>query len=121
LSGLVEGFGAYWPFVVLLLVGFLPSEAWRLGAALLSRFVREESEVFVLCRLVASALVAAVVAKLLLEPPPALAAAPLWGRLGAVGLAVAIYYAAGRSMIRGIAAGLALIVTVAALNSGAPG
>jgi len=117
MSGFAESIGPYWPFVLLVLVGFLPSEIWRVAAAVLARWVNEGSEVFVLVRLIATALVAAVVAKLLVQPPPALSEVPLLGRAGAVVVAVAVYFLIRRSLLQGILAGVACIVAAAALNA----
>jgi hypothetical protein len=116
MSGVEAWAGAYWPYVLLVLLGFLPSEVWRVGAAVLARWVDEDSEVFTFTRLVATALVAAVVAKLLVQPPPALAAVPEWGRAGALALAAGVYFAAGRRLILAVATGIAAVVALAALH-----
>jgi hypothetical protein len=118
MSGLEAWAGAYWPYVVLVLLGFLPSEVWRVGAAVLARWVDQESEIFTLTRLVATALVAAAVAKLLIQPPPALAAVPQWGRVAAIGAAAAVYFAGGRRLIPAMALGIASIVALAAAHGG---
>ena len=109
----MEFFGDWWPYALVILVGFLPSEIWRVAAALLSKRISDRSEVFVWVRMVAATLVAAVVAKLVLSPPAALAALPLAGRVGAVILTLAIYFATRKSVVAGMACGLTLIVFLA--------
>jgi hypothetical protein len=116
MSGFEAWAGTYWPYLLLVLIGFLPSEVWRAAAAVLARWVDQDSELFTFTRLVATALVAAVVAKLLVQPPPALAAAPLWGRAGAVALAAAIFFGTGQRLMPAIAAGVAAIVSLAAIH-----
>lgn len=113
MNDLEHVFGPWWPFVVLMLVGVLPNEIWRMAAALLARRVNERSEFFVLVRMVSTALVAAVVAKLLVQPPPALAAIPLWGRAGAVAIAITVFLLTGRSMLWAVLGGVGVTVLAA--------
>lgn len=111
---LEQALGPHWPLIVLLLVGVLPNEVWRIAAAVLARRVDEGSQVFVMVRLVSTALIAAVVAKLLVQPPPALSLIPAWGRVGAMALAVAVYFLAGRSMVWAVLCGVAGFIAAAA-------
>ncbi|WP_114965508.1 AzlD domain-containing protein [Alkalilacustris brevis] len=114
MSALAEFFGPYWPYMLVVLVGFLPSEIWRLAATVLARRVSDSSEVFVWVQAVATALIAAVVVKLLMQPPAALAAVPLWGRAGAVATGMAVWFLLRRSLMAGVAAGTLAIVGQAA-------
>src|SRR5262249_33585611 len=66
-------------------VGFLPNEIWRLLGLLGGGGLDGDSEVIIWGRAVAVAVLAAVIAKLVLVPPAALAAVPLVLRLGATG------------------------------------
>lgn len=100
--------------VVLLAVGFLPSEVWRVAAAFLAQWVDEKSEVFELVRLLASSLIAAVIAKLLLAPPPALAAVPLWGSGAALVLSVVVYIWR-KSLPLSVACGVVLVMILGAI------
>lgn len=117
MSLLPDSIAPYGPVVLLLLVGVLPSEIWRVAAALLAHRVDEQSDVFVLARLVSAGLVAALVARLLVQPPPALSVLPLWVRLGVLPLAVGVYYATGRSLVRGVLVGAAAVVVGTAYYS----
>ena len=74
------------PYLALLLIGFLPSEVWRWLGIVLGRGLDENSEIILWVRAVATALVAAVVARIALFPPGALAAVPVEVRLAALGL-----------------------------------
>lgn len=109
MTGFIEVFGPFWPYALILLVGFLPSEIWRIAAWVLSRRLSEESEVFVWVRMVAAALVAAVVATLTITPPAALADTPLWGRILAVALAIGTYLLLRRRVVPAMGIGLGTI------------
>ena len=94
-----------WPYLVLIVIGFLPSEIWRALGVFLARGVREDSEVLVWVRAVATTLVAGVVVKLLAGPTGALAIVPLWGRFGALALGLSAFYLARRSVMAGVVVG----------------
>jgi len=110
--------GGVWPYVALVIFGFLPSEIWRSLSIFIASGVDEKSEFLEWVRAVATALLAGVVANILLTPPPALAAAPLWARIGAIAAGLAVYRIAGRSVIAGVIAGVACIVAAAAYMKG---
>jgi branched-subunit amino acid transport protein len=106
---------ALWPYLVVIVCGFLPTEVWRFLAVTLSRGLSDESEILFWVRAVASALLAAVVAKIVVAPGGALAGVPLAGRLAALAAGLAGYYLVRRSVIAGILAGQAVLVTLAGL------
>ncbi len=98
------------PYLVLILVGFLPNEVWRLLGLVIARGISQDSEIVVFARAVATAILAAVVAKLVLFPIGALADVPLFVRVGA---AVGGYFGfllMRRSMFAGVLTGEALLV-----------
>ena len=72
-----------WPYLLLILVGFLPNEVWRALGLVLARGLNEESELVVLSRAIATAILAGVIAKLILFSAGALVAIPLPVRVGA--------------------------------------
>lgn len=94
-----------WPYLVVIVVGFLPNEVFRLAAVLLSRGVNERSEVFVWIKVVATTLLAAIVSRLIYAPAAALEAVPMWVRVGAIAVGVATYFALRRSLLLGILIG----------------
>ena len=61
--------------IILILVGFLPSEVWRWLGLVLGRGLDEKSEIILWVRGVATALIAAVVARIIFIPPGTLAIA----------------------------------------------
>ncbi len=106
-------FGPLWPYLALVVFGFLPSEIWRVLGVFLARGIRDDSEILAWVRAVATTLLAGVVAKLLVSPSGALAAAPLWGRFGALAIGVAGFFLLRRSVIAGVALGEAALVGLA--------
>jgi hypothetical protein len=99
-----------WPYVVLVLVGFLPNEIWRWLGFLLARRIYEGSEILVWVRAVATAVLAAVIAKLIFFAPGALASVPLTVRLVAIAAGFAGFVMFRRSVFAGVATGEAVLV-----------
>ncbi len=108
LAGWTKGDTGLW--VLLIVFGFLPSEIWRFISVFIARGLNEDAQILVWIRAVASTLLAGVVARLLLSPPGALASVPLGARLGAVALAMLVWYLTRRSVIAAVLAGEAVIV-----------
>jgi hypothetical protein len=101
---------ALWPYVVLVLVGFLPNEVWRWLGFAVARGIDEGSEILVWVRAVATAVLAAVIAKLIFFAPGALATVPLPVRLLAMVAGFAGFLAFRRSVFAGVAAGEAALI-----------
>lgn len=108
-------FGGLGLFLVLLLVGFLPNEVWRMLAIVISRNLDEGSEWLVWVRAVATAVLAGVVAQLTFAPPANLAAVPLAVRIGAALFGFLVFLAVRRSVFAGVLAGEAALVAGALL------
>jgi hypothetical protein len=102
------------PYLALLLIGFLPSEIWRWLGLLFGRGLDENSEIILWVRAVATALVAAVVARIVLFPPGALAAVPVEVRLAALGLGFLAFLVFRRSAFAGVILGEAVLIGGAA-------
>jgi Branched-chain amino acid transport protein (AzlD) len=100
-----EGSGWFWPYLVVIIIGFLPTEVWRVLGVLAGKGLSEESELFQWVKVVATALVASVVAKLILAPTGALAAVPLGARVFAIVAGIAAMLATNRSILAGLLAG----------------
>ena len=97
-------------YLILVLVGFLPSEIWRWLGMVLGRGLDEESEVILWVRGVATALIAGVVARIVLIPPGALAAVPLSVRLAALAAGFFAFLLVRRSAFAGVVVGEAVLV-----------
>jgi hypothetical protein len=104
--------GAYF---LVILVGFLPSEIWRVMGVFLSRKMDEQSEILVWVRMVATALLAGIVAKIVLAPSGALGAVPLIGRCASLVVGLAGYFLLRRSVFAGVLFGEVSILAMALL------
>ncbi|MBM3529640.1 MAG: AzlD domain-containing protein [Alphaproteobacteria bacterium] len=98
------------PYLALILVGFLPNEVWRVLGLVLVRGLDERSQFIVWVRAVATAMLAGVLAQLILASSGALAAVPLWVRIGAAAVGLLAFFAARRSVFAGVAAGVGAFV-----------
>src|SRR5262245_3196664 len=107
-----------WPYLLLILTGFLPNEVWRLLGVLASRGIEEDSELIVWVRSVATAILAGVVIKIVIFAPGALASVPFAARLGAMVLGVAAYLGFRGSVFAGVAVGCTALVAGALVLGG---
>jgi len=98
------------PYLALMLLGFLPSEVWRWLGIVIGGGLDEESEIILWVRAVATALVAAVVARIVLIPPGALAFVPMSVRLAAIGVGFLAFLLVRRSAFVGVLVGEAALV-----------
>jgi Branched-chain amino acid transport protein (AzlD) len=92
-----------WPYLLLVLLGFLPNEIWRALGLVLARGLNEDSEIVIWSRSVATAILAGVIAKLIVFSPGALAAIPLVLRVTAAGCGFIAFLAFKRSVFAGVA------------------
>ena len=104
-----------WPYLLLVLVGFLPNEIWRVLGLVAARGLDEDSEIVVWVRAVATAVLAAVIAKLTIFSPGALASIPLGIRLAAVASGLCGYYLIRRSVLAGVVVGELVLIAGALL------
>jgi hypothetical protein len=99
-----------WPYILVIVAGFLPTEVWRWLAVVSARRLDEDSELMIFIRGVATALVAGVIMRLVLFPGGDLQALPLYVRAGSVGVAFVVYLLLRRSMLAGVIAGEAVVI-----------
>jgi hypothetical protein len=102
--------GGLWPYLVLVLVGFLPNEAWRWLGIMVSHGLDEGSQIVVWVRAVATALLAGVIAKITLFPPGALASVPASVRIAAVVIGFLGFLTLRRSVLAGVVIGEVVLV-----------
>jgi hypothetical protein len=98
----MSALGDWAPYAMLILVGYLPNEVWRMLGVVLARGLDEDSQVIMLARATATAILTGVVGKLVIFAPGALASASLTVRIGAAALGVVAYVAARRSVLAGV-------------------
>ncbi len=108
-------FDGTWPYVFIAVAGWLATDIWRWLGVLAGNRIDENSELLHWVRAVATALVAAVIAKLILFPTGTLAASPDWLRIGAVCFGAACFFAASRRQIVGIVASVGFLAVGLAL------
>lgn len=101
------------PYLTVLLVGVVPNEIFRIAGLVLARGIRADSELFAWSRYLATWLLAAVVAKLIFAPAPALAAFPLELRVAAIAVGVIAYFGTRRSLFAGVMLGEAAFIGAA--------
>ena len=107
----------FWPYLVLILVGFLPNEIWRLLGLVLARRLNEGAEVLVWVRAVATAILAGVIGKLIFFPAGALTSVPLSVRIGALALGLLAFALIRRSVFAGVLVGEAALIAGAMVLS----
>lgn len=105
-----------WPYLIVLLAGVLPNEAFRVAAVFLSRGVNENSELFRWIKVMATTLLAGVVARLIYSPAPVLEQVPLALRIAAVLVGIGGFYLLRRSLALGIITGVTFFVLAAWLH-----
>jgi len=106
------------PVLTLILVGFLPNEVWRVVGLMLVRGLDEKSQIIVWVRAVATAMLAAVMAQLILSSSGALATIPLPVRIGAACLGFAAFLIGRRSVFLGVLTGEIAVIAGAYVFGG---
>uniref|UniRef100_A0A7C1PFD7 AzlD domain-containing protein n=1 Tax=Agrobacterium albertimagni TaxID=147266 RepID=A0A7C1PFD7_9HYPH len=99
----------YWPYIVIIVAGWLATDIWRWLGVLAGNRLQEGSEALNWVRAVATALVMAVTAKLVVFPTGTLESSPLWLRLVAAALGFAAFLLAGQRVIVGVLVPLAIL------------
>ncbi|WP_378950900.1 AzlD domain-containing protein [Mesorhizobium sp. ANAO-SY3R2] len=100
----------WWPFLFILVGGWLATDAWRFLGVYLGDRIAEDSDLLVLVRAVATALVAAVIGNLIVFPSGVLAETALALRIGAAIVGFAAYLCLGRKVLVGIVAAEAILL-----------
>lgn len=100
----------YWPYVVIIVGGWLATDFWRFMGVLVGNRLDEESEALRWVRAVATALVMAVTAKLIVFPTGSLGESPLWLRLGAAGLGFLAFLLTGQKVAVGVTVSVGLLL-----------
>jgi Branched-chain amino acid transport protein (AzlD) len=103
--------GDWWPYLILILAGFLPNEVWRMLGIVASRGIDEESELIIWVRAVATAILTGVVSKIVVFAPGALATVPLAVRLAAAAAGMAAFFVMRRSVFAGVVTGMLAVLT----------
>lgn len=108
MSGMGEAW--WWPYVMIVVAGWLATDMWRWIGVLVSGRLREDSEILGWVKAVATALVAGVIARLILFPAGALQEAPVWLRAGACLIGFAAFLGAGQRLVVGVLTAEAVLI-----------
>jgi hypothetical protein len=106
----------WWPFLFILVAGWLATDAWRFLGVYFGGRISENSDFLVLVRAVATALVAGVIGNLIVFPSGALADTALALRIGAAVIGFVAYLATGKRVLVGIV--IAEIVLIIGIFAG---
>lgn len=107
---------AWWPYLFILVAGWMATDAWRFLGVYLGGRISEDSELLVLVRCVATALVAGVIGTLIVFPSGALANIALALRIASAAAGFLAYMALGRRVVIGIVVAEAVLFTGMALG-----
>lgn len=102
----------WWTYLVIVVAGWLATDIWRWLGVLIGNRLNPNSEALNWVRAVATALVMAVTAKLIVFPTGTLAESPLWLRLGAAGIGFLAFLLSGQRV------GVAVITSTLLLGAG---
>ncbi len=100
----------WWPFAYILIAGWIATDMWRWLGVLLGNRIDETAELLVYVRAVATALVAAVIAQLILFPSGALSETPMLLRIAAAVIGFASYIVSGHRIYVGIASAMGVVL-----------
>ena len=100
----------WWPFAYILVAGWFATDFWRFAGVLLGRRLDDTSQTYLFVKAVATALVAAVIARLILFPTGALADTATALRVAAAAIGFAVFLAAGQRIAVGIGTAMAILV-----------
>ena len=108
----------WWQIAFILIAGWIATDLWRVVGVLLGNRVDEKSEILVLVRAIATALVAAVIAQLIVFPSGALADhTNIVARVTAATAGFVAYLGSGRKVAVGVLTALAVLGTAMMLLS----
>lgn len=89
---------------------------WRFLGVLVAGRLSEDDTLFDWVSAVAYAMVAGLMVRIIVFPSNAIADAPTVDRLGAVGIAVLVWYLGGKALMKGLLAGIAVFACFVALR-----
>jgi hypothetical protein len=98
-----------------IILAFLASDFWRWSSVFLSLNFKEDDEIVVFARMVATAVLAGVVARLLFYPPAELSEIPLWIRISAMSAGMAAFALRGKSIFAAIIGGQGALILLAVI------
>ncbi len=99
----------WWPYLLIAVAGWLATDIWRWLGVIAGNRLKEGSEALYWVRAVATTLVMAVTAKLIVFPTGTLDHTPMWLRIGAASLGFAAFLLLGQRVLVGVAVSILLL------------
>ncbi len=100
----------WWPYLFILVAGSVATDIWRFLGVYFAGNIREDAEILVFIRAIATALVAAVIAKLILFPNGALGTSPVELRITAATAGFAAFLLSGKKVYAGVGVAEAVLI-----------
>ncbi len=100
----------WWPYLFIILAGTLATDVWRWVGVLAGDRLRDDSEAILWVRAVATALIAAVIGKMIVFPSGSAATIPLFLRILAAGGGWLAFMALRKNVIAGVVAAELILV-----------
>ncbi len=97
------------PYLFIAIAGWIATDIWRWLGVLAGNRLKEGSETLNWVRAVATALVMAVTAKLIVFPTGTLEHSPMWLRIGAAAIGFVVFLIGGQRVIVGVVVPLVLL------------
>jgi branched-subunit amino acid transport protein len=101
--------------VIMLLCGIVGTYVWRALGVTFSARIEPDGALFRWVSCVSYAMLAALISRMTVIPLGSLAETPIAFRLGAMAVAMAVFFLAGRSMLLGVVAGVGTFIALVAL------
>ena len=100
----------WWPYVFIAIAGWLATDIWRWIGVLVGNRLKQDSAALTWVRAVATALLAAVISKLIIYPTGELANVPLALRIVAAAAGFAVFLISDKRIWTGIVTALGLLL-----------
>ncbi len=100
----------WWPYVFILLAGSLPTNIWRWLGVFVGGALRDDTDLLLWVRAVASALIAGVISKLILFPDGPLGDTSVLLRLGAAAIGMIAFWIGRKNILVGVLAAEAVLL-----------
>lgn len=111
-----ELFGTWWPYIFIAVAGWLATDVWRWLGVLIGNRLLDDSLALIWVRAVATALVAAVIARLILFPTGALETTPMALRVVATMVGFGAFIVSRQRVVVGIVVAEAVLIGGMALG-----
>ncbi|WP_162653805.1 AzlD domain-containing protein [Lentilitoribacter sp. Alg239-R112] len=100
----------WWPFVFILIAGWLATDIWRWLGVIVGNRLQEGSLALTWVRAMATSLIAGIIAKLILQPTGSLADFDIYLRVLAVATGFLVFLMAGKRIAVGILVALLVLL-----------